>query len=259
MRKADYSSIASFYDKGRSLSEQNIDLWLGLIVKFARMSEGARVLDLGCGTGRFSIPLVTKLHLHVTGADFSEEMLEKAREKDTAGLVQWNLEDAQCLTYPDSSFDVVFMSHLLHHVDSPHRVLGKCHRVLTATGVILIRYGAIEQIRDDVEHTFFPEVLAIDEARTPSVETVEKWLTDAGFNDIVSEEITQQTFDTTTAHLDMAQLKGTSVLTMISQEAFEKGIRDLTKYIEDTPDDPWLLHDRGTLTAGYKSDESQVS
>ena len=98
MRKADYSSIASYYDKGRSLSEQNIDLWLGLVVKFSRMSEGARVLDLGCGTGRFSIPMVIRLCFRVTGADFSEEMLEKAREKDTNGLVKWDREDAQQLT-----------------------------------------------------------------------------------------------------------------------------------------------------------------
>ena len=31
MKKADYRSIASYYDKGRLLSEQNLDLWLGLV------------------------------------------------------------------------------------------------------------------------------------------------------------------------------------------------------------------------------------
>ncbi len=259
MRKADYSSIASFYDTGRSISEQNMDLWLGLVARFSRMSEGARVLDLGCGTGRFSIPMVTRLRFHVTGADFSREMLDKAREKDTNGLVKWDCMDAQQLTYPDDSFDIVFMSHLLHHVDSPQRVLGECHRVLTATGVVLIRYGAIEQIRDDVVHTFFPEVLLIDEARTPSVKIVEQWLVEAGFRDIASQEIVQKTFNTSAEHLNMAKVRGTSVLTMISPEAFEKGIRDLTRYIEDNADDPWLLHDRGTLTAGYRGNEPRAN
>ncbi|HEY42348.1 MAG TPA: methyltransferase domain-containing protein [Dehalococcoidia bacterium] len=259
MRKADYSSIASYYDKGRLLSEQNIDLWLGLVVKLSRMSEGARMLDLGCGTGRFSIPMVSRLRFRVTGADSSREMLEKAREKDTTGLVQWDKMDAQQLTYPEDSFDGVFMSHLLHHVDDPRQVLGECQRVLTSPGVILIRYGAIEQIRDDVEHTFFPEVLDIDEARTPTVKTVEGWLIEAGFQDIVSQEIVQQTFETSTEHLNMAKAKGNSVLSMISPEAFEKGIRTLTQYIENNPDDPWLLHDKIELTVGYKRNKLRVS
>jgi len=252
VKKADYRHIALSYDQGRPLLEQNIDLWLGLVARFARMPEGARLLDLGCGTGRFSIPMVTKLRVHVTGADSSKEMLDQAREKDTGKLVKWEVQDAQRLSYPDESFDVVFMSHLLHHVDDPGKVLRECQRILATPGVILIRYGAIEQIRGDVEHTFFPEVLAIDEARTPSVATVEQWLAEADFRDIVSEEIVQKTFETSTAHLNAAKLRGTSVLTMISPEAFEKGISKLTRYIEDHPDDPRLLHDRATLTVGYK-------
>lgn len=255
MRKADYHNIALSYDQGRPLLEQNLDLWLELVARFSKMSEGARMLDLGCGTGRFSIPMATRLHFNVTGADSSKEMLDKAREKDTGRLVKWDMQDAEGLSYPDESFDIVFMSHLLHHVDDSGRVLSDCRRVLTTPGVILIRYGAIEQIRGDVEHTFFPEARVIDEARTPTVTTVEKWLAEADFHNIVSEEIVQKTFEAGKEHLSMARLRGTSVLTMISPEAFEKGINDLTKYVEDNPDDPWLLHDGMTLTAGYKSSD----
>jgi len=252
VRKADYRHIALSYDQGRPLLEQNVDLWLGLIAWFSKMSEGARVLDLGCGTGRFSIPMATRLGFSTTGADSSEEMLDKAKKKDTGRLVKWDLKDAQHLTYSDESFDVAFMSHVLHHVDNPDKVLSECQRVLSTPGVILIRYGAIEQIRGDVEHTFFPETLAIDEARTPTIATVEQWLAKAGFHGIVSEEVVQKTFETSEERLNVARLRGTSVLTMISPEAFEKGIHDLTKYIENNPDNPWLLHDRMTLTVGHK-------
>jgi len=252
MRKADYSRIASFYDEGRSLSEQSIALWLGLISKLSKASEGAKVLDLGCGTGRIALQMATQLQFRVTGADSSKEMLAKAKEKDAAGLIKWDCQDAERLKYPDDSFDVVFMSHLLHHVNSPSKVIRECERVLNGSGVILIRYGAIEQIRDDVEHTFFPEVLTLDEARTPTVKMAEKWLSDAGFKDIISEEIVQRTYDTAIAHLNAAGVKSTSVLSMISQEAFEKGIHQLAKYVENNPNDPWLLIDRLTLTVGYK-------
>jgi ubiquinone/menaquinone biosynthesis C-methylase UbiE len=258
MKKADYSSIAALYDQGRPLSEQNIDLWLGMIARYAKAREGARLLDLGCGTGRFTIPIAVKLHFNVTGADSSREMLDKAREKDTGKLVRWDLQDAQHLTYPGNSFDIVFMSHLLHHCDDPYQVIHQCWRVLKVPGVILLRYGAIEQIRDDVEHVFFPEALAIDEPRTFSIRKTEDCLEEAGFNGIISEEITQRTYDTGYAHLEAVMVKSTSVLTMISPESFEKGISKLKAYVEKNPDDPWLLDGGMTLTAGYKGDDRQV-
>jgi ubiquinone/menaquinone biosynthesis C-methylase UbiE len=257
MKKADYSQISALYDKGRPLSEQNIDLWLGMIARYARARAGARLLDLGCGTGRFAIPLAEKIGYRVTGADSSHEMLVKAREKDPRGLVKWDIQDAQHLTYPDNSFDIVFMSHLLHHCDDPYQVIHQCWRVLKVPGVILLRYGAIEQIRDDVEHVFFPEALAIDEPRTFSIRKTEDCLKEAGFTGIISEEITQRTYDTGYAHLEAVMVKSTSVLTMISPKSFEKGINNLKTYVAKNPDDPWLLDGRMTLTAGYKGDDSQ--
>ncbi len=257
MKKADYSRIAPSYDKGRSLSEQNIELWLKLISKYSQAQEDTKVLDLGCGTGRFTIPMANQLQYRMVGADYSKEMLDKAQEKDVDGMIEWDYQDAQGLSYRDESFDLVFISHLLHHVDSPTRVLIECKRVLTTSGVTIVRYGAIEQIEGDVEHTFFPGVLDIDKARTPSVEIVEKWLSGAGFSGITTEEVIQQTYETGAAHLKAARAKNTSVLTMIPQEAFEKGIDNLTEYIKNNPDDTWLLVDRLTVTAGYSSDISE--
>jgi ubiquinone/menaquinone biosynthesis C-methylase UbiE len=257
MKKADYSKIASSYDKGRPLSEDIYNLWLNAISRLAKAPAGSKLLDIGCGTGRFTIPLATKLRFKVTGADSSEEMLAKAREKDTGKLIKWNLQDAQDLTYSDNSFDIVFMSHLLHHCDDPDKVIHECWRVLKVPGVILLRYGAIEQIRDDVEHVFFPEALAIDEPRTFSIRKTEECLKEAGFAGIISEEIIQRTYDTGYAHSEAIMVKSTSVLTMISPESFEKGINKLRAYVEKNPDDPWLLDGRMTLTAGYKGDDSK--
>ncbi len=252
VKKADYSSISSHYDKGRSLSAANIDLWLRLIRKYTKISSSTSFLDLGCGTGRFAMPIAIRFRCQVTGADRSPEMLARAKDKDVSKLVTWDLQDAGLLTYNDNSFDVVFVSHLLHHIDSPRDVLKECKRIVTPSGALFIRYGAIEQIRRDVEHTFFPETLPIDERRTPSVALVEGWLAEAGFIDLISREIVQRTYESAIARLKAARLKSTSVLTMIPQEAFESGICNLEKYLKKRPDAPWLLLDRLTLTVGYK-------
>jgi ubiquinone/menaquinone biosynthesis C-methylase UbiE len=187
------------------------------------------------------------LGFRVTGADSSKEMLAKAREKDKKGLVTWDCVDAH-------SFDILLMSHLLHHVDNPASVIEECKRILKPSGVILIRYGAMEQIRDDVEHTLFPEVIEIDEQRTPTVDSVEGWLNSAGFVDIVSKEIVQQTYRSGFEHLEAARVRNTSVLNMISEGAFLLGVERLSQYIARNPEDPWLIFDSMTLTSGRKKE-----
>jgi ubiquinone/menaquinone biosynthesis C-methylase UbiE len=253
VKKADYSKIASFFDQGRTLSEYNMDLWLNIIARLSGGTRGSRVLDLGCGTGRFSIPMAVKLGYRVTGADYYEEMLDKAREKDSGGLVMWDKQDAQDLSYPDKSFDIVFMSFLLHHCDDQYKVICECLRVLDDPGVILIRHAGFEQIKNDVEHIFFPETLAVDKARIHSVKKVERFLKDAGFSRIISEEIIQRTFTDGAARLKAISVKNTSSLTIIPQDAFKRGLRKLESYIDQHPDDPWLQYDAMRMTAGFRT------
>jgi len=251
MTRADYDRIADSYDRARPLSERSTELWLDLIRRFLP-SPNVRLLDLGCGTGRFALPIANRLQAHVTGADSSEAMLAKAREKDSAGSVRWDRQNAEELTYPSGSFDVVFMSHLLHHVDAPIRVVRECSRVLSSPGVLLVRYGAIEQIVNDVEHVFFPETVAIDKARTPTARDVEQWLREAGFLAVESQEVTQQTYASAAAHLAAVKARSTSVLTLIPEQAFDEGVCRLAKYIDEHPREPWLIQDRMDLTRGRK-------
>jgi ubiquinone/menaquinone biosynthesis C-methylase UbiE len=67
--------------------------------------------------------------------------------------------------YPDESFDIVFISHLLHHIDDLMAVIAESFRVLRKGGIIINRYAPIEHLIGDPEHSFFPEAVEIDEAR----------------------------------------------------------------------------------------------
>jgi hypothetical protein len=117
---------------------------------------------------------------------------------------------------------------------------------------LLIRYGAIEQILGDVEHRMFPEASAIDQARTPSVEDVERRMGEAGFESVESLEVTQETYPDAHARLRAVKARSTSVLTLISPQAFEEGVLRMEEYVEVHPDDPWPRSDRMTLTVGLK-------
>ncbi len=252
MRKAAYSSIASTYDAARPISEDNLRLWLDLIAEKVGSRRDARFLDLGCGTGRFTTPIADRLDYWVIGADASEEMLQQARRKTNATRVRWLAVDAQFLSFIDMCLDAIFMSHLLHHTDDPLAVIKECHRILMKDAIILNRSGAIEHIRDDPEHRFFPGTLEIDEARTPSIRQVEQWFAHCGFHDVVSISVVQQTYRSAEARVMKAAQKHTSVLSLISQSSFEQGLDALRRYVAENPDDPWLLTDTITLTSGKK-------
>lgn len=252
LRKADYGDIANTFDLSRPISEKRLETWMNLISERIISGQNIELLDLGCGTGRFSIPIANRLGYHVTGADNSEEMLLKARKKDGAKRVNWDMQDATLLSYPDASFDAIFMSHLLHHVDNPSDIVEECYRVLRPGGTILNRYGSMEDIRGDPEHKFFPETIEFDEVRTPTRKQVEELFRKAGFNNVSSKVLVEQPYPSPEVRLRGAELKFTSVLTLINQSAFEKGLENFRKYISNNPNDQWLLEDKITFTSGKK-------
>lgn len=76
MQKNSYDSIAEIYD---FVTENPAKRWLKLVQSVAEKHNANRILELGCGTGALCIPLSEKGFV-VTGIDFSEKMLKKAKQ-----------------------------------------------------------------------------------------------------------------------------------------------------------------------------------
>lgn len=105
--------------------------------------DGARVLDIGCGTGPQSrtiaaIPGVSE----VVGVDQLAPFLERGREL-AADLpnVSFEQADARDLPFDDACFDVVVLHTLLTHVPGPEGVLAEVRRVLKPGGSVAIYDG----------------------------------------------------------------------------------------------------------------------
>ncbi|MFX0092678.1 MAG: class I SAM-dependent methyltransferase [Candidatus Hodarchaeota archaeon] len=122
-----FDRVAEIYDETRWVSELIIEKLWRLINENCALTENSRILDLGFGTGRISLPFVRKHKISVIGIDISDEMLKKAKHKlntqSSAGKVSLVYGDVCYLPFRPQSFDLILIVHLLHLVKQWKRVL----------------------------------------------------------------------------------------------------------------------------------------
>ncbi len=107
------------------------------------------MLEVGCGTGHFSIPFAQQLGgMIVVATDRSKQLIELARAKNDSHLVIWEEQDPNALTHDVESFDVVFVSNILDKFDFPMDVIRQCSRVLKPGGLLISHYGILSGFPD---------------------------------------------------------------------------------------------------------------
>lgn len=111
---------------------------------------GARILDVGCGAGRTTIPLAQQDYW-VTGSDLSSAMVQKARNQATQWRlpIHWSTADATDLPFQDNSFDGVLFSYngielVPGGKKGKKRVMEEIWRVLKPGGSFIFTTHAIE-------------------------------------------------------------------------------------------------------------------
>jgi ubiquinone/menaquinone biosynthesis C-methylase UbiE len=130
----DKTEIAATYDKARALAPETVRLWQDLLSVHIDPDASSLVIDIGCGTGRFSELLAARFGVRVIAIDPSQKMLDQARRKPTAVGVDNRQGSAEALPLPDGCADLVFMSMVYHHLIDPTVAAGECRRVLRHGG-----------------------------------------------------------------------------------------------------------------------------
>lgn len=143
-------------------------------------AEGVRVVDVGCGTGRFTAQLAQRYpHALTLGLDLAEGMVGHARQHH-AGAAHWLCGDAEAMPCGDGTMDLVFSNFALQWCQDLPRLMAEQYRVLRQGGRLVfstVGPGSLDELRQ--------AWLAVDNYvhvnRFTPVERVRDALRNAGF------------------------------------------------------------------------------
>jgi len=100
--------------------------------------KGKRVLDIGCGTGRYCLHLAKK-GAKVVGVDSSPKMLEHAQRKITPDCqFELHLGKIEEIDFPSKHFDIVVSALTLSHIPKLEPVIKKTSRILKSKGRLIM-------------------------------------------------------------------------------------------------------------------------
>jgi ubiquinone/menaquinone biosynthesis C-methylase UbiE len=127
-----FDRAANFYDQTRQLLAPIANYGIPALVN--AIGPGSRVLEVGAGTGRISLPLLER-GVDWMGCDLSLPMMKRFQEKYS--LPRIAQADATLLPFPTERFDVVLTVHVMHLIPAWREVLREFRRVLIPGGTYL--------------------------------------------------------------------------------------------------------------------------
>ena len=142
-----FQRIAGRYDLINDIQSLGLHrLWKRELVRQAALHTSAETLrpplalDLCCGTGDIALTLAQH-GFQVHGVDFSEKMLEIARERtpgEQSQRVRWSCQDVLALSEPDGTYDLITCAYGLRNIADIPAAIALMHRLLKPGGQLLI-------------------------------------------------------------------------------------------------------------------------
>ncbi len=223
----DATEISVNYDRGRDHGPEFLNLWMNVVSSYVKDQPIEIILDLGCGTGRFSEALRARFGAEVIGVDPSKKMLAQARSKLSCRGIRYQEGRGESIPVPDNSVDLVFMSMIFHHFDDPPVAARECRRVLRDGGTAFLRTGTRERISSYPYVDFFPESRPILDERLPPNTFVREVFEAAGFQLLALDLVTQEIAPSYAAYAEKLEAGADSVLASLSSHDFEAGMTAL--------------------------------
>ena len=234
----DTTDIPVAYDRGRDHGPEVLQLWMNVVASYVEKELTNTILDLGCGTGRFSEALADHFNAEVVGVDPSTKMLDQARTKLRDRRVRYELGRGEAIPLPNDSVDLIFTSMTFHHFDDPKLAARECRRVLRDGSSAFLRTGIRDRISSYPYVEFFPESRPILEDILPSAAQIREVFESAGFSTVDTDLITQQIAPDYVGYAEKIAAGADSVLARLSPNEFRAGMEALQAHATRSGDKP---------------------
>ncbi len=195
------------------------------------LGPGARVLEVGCGTGNYIRTLSERQGWDAYGLDPSAAMLARARtEPEPVSLI---LGRAEQMAFAADTFDLVFSVDVIHHIADKVAFYAGVAQGLRPGGQVCTVTDSADIIRSrEVLSGYFPETVDRELARYPRISQLEAWMAAVGFVDMEVVDV-EEVYDVTSAQ--PFRDKVYSSLHLISGEAWQAGLERLERDLARGP------------------------
>jgi SAM-dependent methyltransferase len=215
--KVDYASLAREYARHRRVRPEV----LRNLIDTGELDSDSQVLDVGCGTGNYTIALERAVGCSCWGEEPSEQMLARARERSRSA--HFKMGRAEQLDHPAGFFDLVLSVDVIHHVGDRAAHLREAHRVLKNGGRVCTVTDSEEIVRRRQPlSVYFPETVEVDLQRYPRISDLRAMMVEAGFGEL-REAVVEFVYSLT--DIQEYRDKAFSCLHLIPAEAVERGIQ----------------------------------
>jgi len=239
MKRIDYDTEQyQDYARGRALTEQQLQAWLGAFAALLPEHRPLAGLDVGSGTGRFT-PALAEAFGPVTGVEPSVRMREVAEAQPRHPGVRYLAGSAEDLPVPSASADYALMFLSWHHVQDKPRAVRELARVLRPAGRLLLRVNFSDHIPPSgwwLE--YFPRGYEVDAAMFQPLHEVIAMFTTAGWRVAGFGRVTEPSSGTRAEMLERLRLRTLSTFAHFTADELETGFGRLERAVAADPDAP---------------------
>lgn len=227
--ETDYDQMSLRYDANRDVPPAWLEPWREAISRYA-MNVAEPVLDVGSGTGIWSLLLAEWFEILVVGIEPSAGMRSQAVARRRHDLVSYVGGDAMALPFRDHSFGGVWLSTVVHHIPDLERAARELRRILRPGQPVLVRNGFSGRHEGVLWTRFFPEGLRLADERHPTIDAVLEAFAGAGFGHEALERVTYNCAANLKEYVERIATRADSTLALIDDSDFERGLAELSRF-----------------------------
>jgi SAM-dependent methyltransferase len=214
----DYDSASATYDNTRRPDDRTIEL----MATRCSFAKGSRVLDFGCGTGSYLARLSELYDCELFGLEPSEEMRQKAIAKNPGIRVERG--DHALIPFPDSFFDLIYMTDVVHHVPDLGLLFANIAAKLAQDGLVCIVTESWGQIDARWYNAYFPSLAGNEKLRYPELPRLVMSAREAGLQCLsVDEKANEGPHSLDADFLRMVGEKNYSMFRLLDPPEYEAG------------------------------------